>query len=264
MKFLFTLAALVAAASASAEQKSGRAEVAWVAASATYRPSQPVETAIRLKVDPGWHTYWINPGEGGMKTSVGWTLPADWTAGPVGWPVPVRFETGGLPGFGYVGEVWLPVTLTPPAGATGPVTLEAKIDWLTCADDACVPGEATLTLELKPGEPAATPFHAEIARAKAALPRAIDGLALDVREDGQQLALTLRAPAGLTPEDFESFPATPQVIDPGAPVRFSRQGEAWIAKVPKSEYLERSPALLELVVTGGGLPHPALVTWTKK
>jgi len=263
MKFLLTLAALVAAVPASAAVRSGHATAEWVASSATYQASKPILTAIRLSVDPGWHAYWVNPGESGMKPGIEWTLPAGWTAGPVGWPVPIRFETGGLAGFGYVGEVLLPVTLTPPAGASGPVALEAKVTWLTCSDDACVPGEGALKLELKPGEPLATAFEPLLTKVSAALPKPVEGLALEVKDDGKKLSLTLRAPSGTDSAAFEVFPATPQVLDSAAPIRFVKAGEAWTASVPKSEYLEGTPESLELVLTGGGLPHPATVVWRK-
>jgi DsbC/DsbD-like thiol-disulfide interchange protein len=264
MKFLLTLASLVAAVSASAAVRSGHATAEWVASSSTYQSSKPLVTAIRLSVDPGWHTYWVNPGESGMKPGIKWTLPAGWTAGPVGWPVPVRFETGGLAGFGYVGEVLLPVTLTPPADASGPVTLEAKVNWLTCSDDACVPGEGALKLELKPGEPVATAFEPMLAKVAAALPKPVEGLSLEVKDDGKKLGLTLRSPAGTDPATFEVFPATKQVLDSAAPIRFAKTGETWSVSVPKSEYLEGEPESLELVLTGGGLPHPATVVWQKK
>jgi len=266
MKFLLTMAALVAAASAHAAERSGRASAELLVASATFPPARPVETAIRLKADPGWHTYWTNPGEGGMATTVTWKLPAGWSAGPLGWPVPVRFMTGELPGYGYLEEVLLPVTLTPPAGAAvdQPVSIEAKVEWLTCSDDACVPGEVVLKLELKPGEASATPQMAEVVRAITALPRAIDGLALDVRDAGDRLALTLKAPAGLDLSAVAVFPVTPRVVDPEAVVRFSRQDGEWTATTPKSEYLTGTAGELELVLAGGGLPHPARVAWAAK
>lgn len=30
---------------------------------------------IKFKLDPGWHTYWLNPGDSGDKASFDWTLP---------------------------------------------------------------------------------------------------------------------------------------------------------------------------------------------
>lgn len=261
MKFLLTLASLVAAVSASGAVKSGHAAADLLAASTTYQPSKPVELAIRLTVDPEWHTYWVNPGEGGMKLGVEWKLPAGWTAGPVGWPVPVRFMTGELPGFGYHGELVLPVTLTPPAGASGDAKIAVKLDWLTCNNDACVPGDAEVTVDLNAGEPATAPNAALITKAKALVPENLQGLTLSVKEDGKNLSLELAAPTGVDPAGLAVFPATAKVVDPGAKIAFVKSGDKWSASVPKSEYLEGPAKALELVLTGGGLTHPATVSW---
>lgn len=262
MKFLFSVAALVSSASAAIH--SGHASAELIVASSTYQAGKPVEAAIRITVDPGWHTYWTNPGEGGMKLGAEWVLPEAWTAGPLGWPVPIRFKTGDLPGFGYVGEVLIPVTLTPPATATKPAGISVKLDWLTCNDKACIPGDAAPACELKPGAVAATPSAPSIEKARASLPRPVEGLQLEVTEQGKSLVLTLSAPDGIDPSRAACFPETPQIVDPAAAISFAKSGGKWTATVPKSEYLEGPAKTLVLVLSGGGLPHPALVSWGNK
>ncbi|BCU78356.1 protein-disulfide reductase DsbD domain-containing protein [Luteolibacter sp. LG18] len=264
MKFLYTLASLAVVSGASAATHSGHASAELVAASSSYQGAKPVEAAIRLVVDPEWHTYWTNPGEGGMKLGIEWNLPEGWKAGEVGWPVPGRFMTGELPGFGYFGEIILPVTLTPPADAKGEVKIGLKVDWLTCNDSACIPGDAALDLSLTAADPAPTPSAALIAKAKEKVPRPVEGLVLDVKEDGKNLVLTLTAPAASDPAAFQAFPATPQVVDAAAKIQFAKTGDGWTATVAKSEYLSGAPKALELVLDGGKLPHPARVVWEKK
>lgn len=261
MKFFLTLAALVASASATEAVKSGHAAAELLAASSTYRAAEPVQVAIRLKVDPDWHTYWVNPGEGGMKLGVEWKLPEGWTAGPIGWPVPVRFMTGNLPGFGYHGEVVLPVTLTPPAGASGEAKIAVKLDWLTCSDEACVPGDAEVILTLKEGEPTPAGGAAAIEQARALVPQVLQGLILSVTDAGKDLVLDLKVPGDRDSAKFAVFPATPQMVDAGAKIVFEKKGDSWTATVPKSEYLEGTAKELELVLSGGGLDHPAAVIW---
>lgn len=263
MRTFVFLAALFPLVSLGAEIHSGHASAELLVSSLTFQPSSPVLAAIRLKVDEGWHTYWINPGEGGMKLGAEWVLPEGWSAGPLGWPVPIRFKTGDLPGFGYVGELVIPVMLTPPAGASDPVDIRVKLDWLTCDDKACISGDAAPSVELKPGPVAATPAAPIIEKSRASVPRPLDGLKLGVTEQGKSLLLTLTAPAGIDPSAFASFPATAQVIDASAAIVFSKSDGKWTALVPKSEYLEGPPKALDLVLSGGGLPHPALVSWSK-
>lgn len=248
----------------SAPIHSGHASAELIAQSATFEASKPVSAAIRLTVDPGWHTYWTNPGEGGMKLGAEWVLPEGWSAGPLGWPVPIRFRTGDLPGFGYVGEVIIPVTLTPPPGDAKAAKIAVKLDWLTCDDSACVSGDAAPTLELSPGAAAATPSAPVIQKAISQMPTPLEGLTLTVTEEGKSLVLNLTVPDGVDPAKVATFPATPQVIDPAATIQFEKSGAAWTTRVNRSEYLEGAPKSLELVLSGGGLSHPAMVVWSKK
>ncbi|OYV06043.1 MAG: hypothetical protein CFE26_08425 [Verrucomicrobiales bacterium VVV1] len=265
MKLLFPLLAFATILpSGAAPIHSGHASAELIASSSTFEASKPVNAAIRLTVDSGWHTYWTNPGEGGMKLGAEWVLPEGWSAGPLGWPVPIRFKTGDLPGFGYVGEVIIPVTLTPPPGAPKAARIAVKLDWLTCDESACIPGDAAPTLELSPGPSADTPSAPIIQKAMSQVPAPLEGLALSVAEEGKALILTLTAPAGADPATMAAFPATPQVVDPAATFKFLKSGASWTARVSRSEYLEGSPKSLELVISGGGLPHPATVVWSKK
>lgn len=239
---------------APAAERSGKAAVEWLTVSATCEPGGPIQTAIRLVVDPGWHTYWFNPGDGGMKTSVEWKLPPGWTATEPAHPVPKRFLTGGLHGFGYEGTVDFPVTLTPPADFTGEANLEAAVSWLTCAEDGCVPGEATVKLTLKSGPPApGRPAAAAIAGALKRIPVPLRGARLEVVENPASLSLTIAAKAGAGHDlsRYDVFPATPQVVDPAAVIRFAKSGDSWTATVPKCGYAASPVRQLTLVLADG-------------
>ena len=98
--------------------KSGHAEAELLSGVSSFQVGKPVPLGIRLKFDPGWHGYWINPGEAGMPLSAKWTLPEGWKAGELRHPVPKSFKTGELSGFGYEGEAVYLVDLVPPAGAS--------------------------------------------------------------------------------------------------------------------------------------------------
>ena len=36
---------------------------------------QPLHLALRQQIQPGWHTYWSNPGKSGLPTTIDWSLP---------------------------------------------------------------------------------------------------------------------------------------------------------------------------------------------
>lgn len=108
--------------------------------------------AVHMKMEPGWHVYWENPGEAGMPVEIRWDLPEGFRAFPLEFPVPERFDSGGVTGFGYKDEVVLfsrivsegkQGSLSVPAGD---FPLKAELSWLSCKD-VCVPGSASLVLQ---------------------------------------------------------------------------------------------------------------------
>jgi DsbC/DsbD-like thiol-disulfide interchange protein len=243
---------LVFAAACSFSQafvRSGHATADWWTSSLNYKPGVPVATAIRMEIDAGWHTYWSNPGESGMQLAVEWQLPPGWTASEPAHPVPKRFVTGGLAGFGYEGEVLYPVTLTPPADASGQVVLTGKLSWLTCDDSACVPGDAELTITLNLGKPVETANARAITAAQDLVPQPLAGASLAVTETGGELTFSLKLPEGAPdPAQSEVFPETLQAVDPAADIRFVKEGDSWTAKAPKNEYATGPLKELALVI----------------
>jgi thiol:disulfide interchange protein DsbD len=202
-----------------------------------------------------------------MKISVKWELPAGWTAGEIQHPVPKRFMTGELPGFGYEGTVLFPVTLTPPADFNGEAKLKGKVSWLTCNDEKCVPGTAALELTLTSGAPATSGQAELLEKAMLKIPVPGDGDAtLKVEEKPATLALTVTSQPGKTLElnGREVFPATPQTIDAAAKIEFRKDGDHWTAEVPKSEYASTPVAALTLVLAGKTGQPPLSLTWKAK
>ena len=121
-----------------------------VSADTSVQPGKPITVALRFVHDPHWHTYWLNPGTG-LPTTINWKLPPGWIAGGIQWPAPkvLKDSKGNIVGNGYEGELFLPVTLTPPADLKPGenVELNAAVDWLMC-EDVCIPGNAKLALAL--------------------------------------------------------------------------------------------------------------------
>lgn len=124
-------------------------EVELISQESSIKPGTVARVGIRLQHDPHWHTYWRNPGDSGLPTSVAWTLPPGWSAGPIRWPLPQRLPVGPLTNFGYEGQIVLPVDLVvPPDLPTDrPALVTAQVEWLMCKD-VCIPGQASLQLEL--------------------------------------------------------------------------------------------------------------------
>lgn len=113
------------------------------------QPGADFWVVLHLRMQEGWHTYWQNPGDAGLATTIRWVLPPGFTVGDMVWPYPQSLPVGPLMNYGYEGEVALLTRMTAPADLKpgAPVTLQAKTTWVACAD-VCIPGSATLDVQL--------------------------------------------------------------------------------------------------------------------
>src|SRR4029453_9440103 len=106
------LACILALAAQAAPVRTPNVEAELVPAATSAAPGAPAVVALRLKMREGWHTYWQNPGDSGLPTTIEWKIPAGVPAGPSQWPAPHALPAGPLINYGYEGEVYLPPTLT--------------------------------------------------------------------------------------------------------------------------------------------------------
>lgn len=127
-------------------------EATLVADTTAIVPGQPFRVGLHLRMAPGWHTYWQNPGDAGLATTFDLELPGGFTAGPIEWPLPKRIvEPGDVEVYAYKGDVLLVRTVTPPAAMRAfsdtPLAFRAKSTWLVC-EAICIPGKAEVELKL--------------------------------------------------------------------------------------------------------------------
>lgn len=187
------------------------------------RPGDTVWVAIRQTIDPGWHTYWRNPGDSGLATSVAWALPNGVTAGEIAWPAPQRFVDGSIVNFGYSRDAVMlaPLTL---ARNVGLKSSHATLSLLECAQ-MCIPERVTLDVP-----EAVAPDAPELfAHARSALPRALGG-SMHFAIFPLRVRLTMRNPAFARADlaGAEFFPATTRVVDYDAPPELERDGDTLI------------------------------------
>ena len=117
------------------------------------KPGEPFRVGVVLEMARAWHTYWRNPGDSGLATTIDWDLPEGFEASDIAWPYPHWLDLQGLVSLSYGDTVVLPVTIIPPAGLEpgSEVELKADVDWLECKE-MCLPGGASLTLKLPVGD----------------------------------------------------------------------------------------------------------------
>src|SRR5271168_3908009 len=102
--FLCAIVLLCSAAQAWA----GHVQAELLANVSEIQPGKPFWLGVHFVIDPSWHIYWKNPGDAGLPTRVKLTLPDGFTAGPLQFPTPSRFEQpGGIVIYGYENSVTL-------------------------------------------------------------------------------------------------------------------------------------------------------------
>jgi thiol:disulfide interchange protein DsbD len=275
LRSLFWLICMVAwvlpAARAAEPARPSHVETRLIAESQAVTPGTVLTVGLRQIIEPGWHTYWLNPGDGGEPLHVTWHLPPGFTAGPLVWPAPERIVTGPLVNYGYSKRTLLLTTVTVPKDAVPgrSVTLNADVSWLVCAD-ICVPEEATLSLTLPVIAGAVAPdplWAADFMAAREARPQVFSGTATASVEKG---VLHLAAVGGGLPAQVSEaafFPytsglirnAAPQVLEsePGAIGLDIPAGPKAVADAPVSGVLTVSDGTIRRVFALAAAPVTA-------
>ena len=212
-------------------------------------PGQPLHLALRQQIQPGWHAYWSNPGESGLPTTIDWSLPPEFRAGPILWPTPERFIYGPVVGYGYKGEVLLPVIIDVPTDLRlgTNVTLSARVSWLACSD-TCVPEDAELSISIPVGttlEPDSNWTDSFIST-RAHTPKPNPFLTTVSSSNNE---LTLRVVTGDATQlrNVTFFPADTNVIDDGAPQSVVADSEGLVLTLRRDK-TKSSPAMLNGVL----------------
>ena len=150
--------------------------VTLVSETTSLAPQREVWLGLHIVLEPGWHTYWANPGDSGSTPRLTWKLPAGLEAGAISWPVPERLPlSGGLMDYGYLGDVTLlvPIRSAATASAGTSAELNVQVSIVVCKD-VCIPGKAqvSLVLPVRAAPPAASTANAALfAAARNRLPK---------------------------------------------------------------------------------------------
>ncbi len=113
-------------------------------------PGDELLVGFRFSLSPGWHTYWVNPGDAGEGASIKWNLPRDVKASEILWPGPERIPVEPLMTFGYEDEVVLLTKIYTTKATDIPLTLNALVSWYTCKE-ICIPQEAEVSFPINFG-----------------------------------------------------------------------------------------------------------------
>ena len=218
------------------------------------QPGSPIVMGVKLTPEPGWHTYWKNPGDAGLATELQWTLPDGVAAGDVVWPAPHKITTGGLVSFGFDGPVMLtvPLVVGPSFKAAGPAGLVVKLkaSWIACNIE-CIPEERELALQI--AENSATAGNAaafESATAEQAKRVQVTS-SFSVSNDLLKVSIA-GLPDSVKGQPLVVFPVTPGVVNPAANWVQKWEGSKWTSSVALSKPGSNLPEEVPIVLVSEG------------
>jgi len=199
-------------------------------------PGKPFTIGLLLRMAPHWHTYWAFSGDAGLPTELKWKLPSGWKVGEIQWPIPLKtIDPGDIETYGYENEVLLMQQITPPQKlGNSTVTLAAEASWLVC-EKICIPGSATLQLEL-PVSATSQPANSELfSRYRHLLPQnwpESDVASANWSLVGRDLRLKISSESLAKYPALDFFPLPEQGVVVGHPSVESRNGTEVVFRIP--------------------------------
>src|SRR4051794_9983792 len=232
-----SLALEARAQDSSAWQKDSHSAVRLVAGS---RSGAVLLGGIAFQLQPGWHTYWRNPGDSGVPPRFDFSKSDNLETVTVLWPAPVKFDDGaGGTALGYGKQVLLPLRIVA-KNTDRPVTLRADISYAVC-EKICIPVEASAELA----------FNSVVSSEDSALFAALDAVPKPasigdphpltirgIKRDGKTVLVDVAAPEPETVDLFVEGP-TPD----------------WALPVPKP--VSQAPGMKRFAFDLDGLPPGA-------
>ena len=209
-----------------------------------------------MRTNPGWHGYWLNPGDAGLPMDVKWQLPPGFVAGPLRYPVPTRLEIAGLMNYVYERDYAVLVRLKVPADAQGRRSDPRRAPAGSPAPtrSACPKAAAWRSMcRSAAGRPERARFD-EWRRALAAA--AGDAGAFRAR---RATSCGWRSRCRATSRSAEPyvFPITDGAVDYAAPQHFRRSGDTLIAELPRHDGAPNAFAGVLALGDGSGLEFKA-------
>ena len=180
--------------------------------------SETISGGIEIALEPGWYTYWRNPGEAGIPPSFDFSGSENVAGVEVLYPAPERYDDGFSVSLIYRDNVVFPIAVTP-REAGEPVTLRLAARFGVCKE-VCIPtaAEAAVTID---GAAAPDPLtEAVLERALPKVPGPAEPGRLDVETitaEGDALFINVRSPDSAY-EDLFAEPPPGWFIGQPAPI----------------------------------------------
>jgi len=143
----------------------------------TVSPGSEFHIIFELEPNPGWHAYWENPGDAGLKLEMNWHETAGVEIGKLQFPTPHLIPFEDIISYGYDGKATIIAQVYVAKDYTGEdITLGGDAFWLICSDELCVPQNTAISTVINIGEED-TPYqrgNALVSAARADMPEVAD------------------------------------------------------------------------------------------
>ena len=222
--------AMPARAQDASRQPGPHLRIALVAESDAPKAGSEVAIALDTTPQPGWHGYWLNPGDAGFPAKLDWTLPKGVTVGELAYPAPQRLLISGLMNYVFERPYAPIVKLKVPPGLAAGTALPIKLHmaYLVCTAQLCVPEQGDFAITLTVGDGAIDPAQrARFDAWRRALPQPLGSPGAYQATNGM-LRIAVPYPAAAKGEGAYFYPVTRDAIDYAAPQTVSRDGDRLI------------------------------------
>jgi DsbC/DsbD-like thiol-disulfide interchange protein len=215
--------------------------------------SKGIEGGVEVMLEPGWHTYWRNPGETGIPPIFDFSASENVADIEVFYPAPERYDDGSSVSLIYRDEVVFPLTIVP-RDAEEPVVLRAELQFGVCKE-VCIPTRASAELTLPQSSSPDPLAEARLERFRSRLPGPPEAGTFDIESvvaEDDALVVDVRMPDSTYSDLFVDPPngwyiGQPELVSRNAGVSRYRLS---LAGQPGDETLEGE--IFRFVAVAGG------------
>lgn len=169
-----------------------------------------IRAALQIEPEPGWITYWREPGQGGIPPQITPAAGSGVTLERADYPIPKSIRLGSIQEIGYDAPVTFPLALRVSGKAPAKLELTAFIG---LCKDICIPFQAEYSLPLPADVQPTSHELALLDAAKAVLPQppspdfAVENHKISTDGKSLSLHLTLPEASGKMPEIYVTGPS---------------------------------------------------------
>jgi DsbC/DsbD-like thiol-disulfide interchange protein len=226
-------------------------------------PSETVHLAVIFSIEPKWHLYWKNPGEGAMAPRIKISAPDGFTIGETHWPRPIVLPSPVGDMYSYEDEFALFVPVTAPDDlGDGEAAFKVEISFAVCDKEMCLFGTVERTARVPTTSSTARTLQAR--RSHPLIAKHRPRLARSLSDEGGRATQRndqLRIVTPVTEHDEISFiPLESPGVEYGDPA-ITRRGnrfEVMISlNINENNFLGGPPNIGGLIMMGASVDDPS-------